>query len=97
MSRQNSGRGRGLLPLLAYFSVVFLGVALLLAWLFGRFDATMALANALSIISTLLAIIVTAVFGFFYAFGGTGKTRIWWIIAWVVAVVLIIVFYSLGL
>ncbi len=83
-----STRRTNILNVLAYVSVICVGVALLIAWILGRFNGTATVASALNIIAECLAYIVVACYSFSFA----RAKGIWWLIAWVVAVVLIVVF-----
>ena len=81
-----------LLSVLSYLSVVGVGVALLLSWIFQMVGLTAQVVNALNIIAEVLAYIVVACYSFGYARRRGG----WWLAFWVVAVVMIVVFLVLG-
>jgi uncharacterized membrane protein YozB (DUF420 family) len=81
-----------LLSVLSYLSVVGVGVALLLSWIFQMVGLTAEVVNALNIIAEVLAYIVVACYSFGYARRRGG----WWLAFWVVAVVMIVVFLVLG-
>lgn len=81
-----------LLSVLSYLSVVGVGVALLLSWIFQMVGLTAQVVNALNILAEVLAYIVVACYSFGYARRRGG----WWLAFWVVAVVLIVVFLILG-
>ena len=81
-----------LLSVLSYLSVVGVGVALLLSWIFQMVGLTAQVVNALNILAEVLAYIVVACYSFGYARRRGG----WWLAFWVVAVVLIVVFLVLG-
>ena len=81
-----------LLSVLSYLSVVGVGVALLLSWIFQMVGLTAQVVNALNILAEVLAYIVVACYSFGYARRRGG----WWLAFCVVAVVLIVVFLFLG-
>ena len=81
-----------LLSALSYLSVVGVGIALLLSWIFQMVGLTAQVVNALNILAEVLAYIVVACYSFGYARRRGG----WWLAFWVVAVVLIVVFLVLG-
>lgn len=81
-----------LLSVLSYLSVVGVGIALLLSWIFQMVGLTAQVVNALNILAEVLAYIVVACYSFGYARRRGG----WWLAFWVVAVVMIVVFLVLG-
>ena len=81
-----------ILNVLSYCSVVFVGIALLLSWLLSVFDVTASVVNALNVLAQVMAYIVVAC----HSFGYARARGTWWLVAWAVAVVLIVVFLVLG-
>ncbi|MBO5229603.1 MAG: hypothetical protein J6B20_02300 [Clostridia bacterium] len=81
-----------ILSVLSYLSVVGVGIALLLSWIFQMVGLTAQVVSALNILAEVLAYIVVACYSFGYARRRGG----WWLAVWVVAVVLIVVFLVLG-
>lgn len=88
----SSTRRVNLLNVLSYVAVIMVGVALLLSWVFKAAGLTGQLVGALNLIAQCLAYLVVACYSFSFA----RAKGIWWLIAWVVAVVLIVVFLVLG-
>jgi hypothetical protein len=78
------------LKAMAYWAVVLIGIALLFADLFKGGGQV---GYALRTIANVLAYVVVGCYSFFYA----RNKNIWWIIAWAVAIVLIILFTILPL
>lgn len=89
----SSTRRTNILNVLSYVSVICVGLALLVAWILGFVKSASTVASALTIIAECLAYIVVACYSFSYA----RAKGIWWLIAWVVAVVLIVVFKILNI
>ena len=81
-----------LLHVLSYIAVIAVGIALLLGAAFARWDiGDQGFAGALATIAQVLAYIVVACYSFSYA----RAKNIWYLIAWVVAVVLIVIAFIL--
>ena len=87
MSSRNS-----ILNVLSYWSIVGVGLVLLLSWIFEMVGLTAQVVNAVKLLAEVLAYIVVACHSFGYARSRGG----WWLAVWVVAVVLIVVFLVLG-
>ena len=79
---------------MAFCSVVLIGIALLLAWIFSGNGQV---ANAFTLIANILAYIVVAYYSFSYASRKWQRKQIWFLIAWVASVVLIVIFMILPL
>ena len=77
---------------LSYCAVVFVGLALLLGIIFQALDLTSAVVDALYILAQVMAYIVVAC----YSFGYARARGTWWLVAWAVAVVLIVVCLVVG-
>ena len=86
-------KGKGFINLLAYFSVAFIAVALILTKIFSAFPKLLAVANALTLIAQIVAYSITAVYAFYFA---KSKKHIAWMILYVLFVIAIIVFFVLG-
>ena len=86
-------KGKGFINLLAYFSVAFIAIALILTKIFSEFPNLLAVANALTLIAQIVAYSITAVYAFYFA---KSKKHIAWMIAYVLFVIAIIVFFVLG-
>ena len=89
-----ANQGSKLMNFIAFCAVLFIGLALMIAWIFsesGQF------AGALNLIAQILAYIVVAYYSFMYAHRKWERKRVWFLIAWVAAVVLIIIFVILPL
>jgi len=88
-----SAKGSKLMNFIAYIAIIFIGIALMLAWLFR--DGGGELTRALQLIAQILAYAVVAYYSFMYARRKQERKQIWFLIAWAAAVVLIIVFVIL--
>lgn len=87
----SSTRRVNLLNLLSYFAVIMVGVALLVSWALGFIDGAGKVAGALRVIAEVLSYVVLACYSFSFA----RAKGVWWLVAWAVAVVLIVVFMFL--
>jgi len=77
---------------ISFVAVFLIGLSLLLTKIFTKGN----IIDVLNTVAFLLAVFVVAVSGFFYAYGklGRGKTKnVWYMIAWALAVALIVVTY----
>ena len=84
-----SNRGwRGFMNFLAFIAIIFIGAALLISALLNEGDFS----RALNVIANVLAYIVVAFYSFWYAARKWERKQIWFMIAWTVAVVLIVVY-----
>lgn len=81
------------LHMLSYVAVIAVGLALVLSYLFKLFGLTTQLVGALNLIAQCLAYFVVACYSFSFAKSIRNKLGL---IAWFVAVVLIVVFLILG-
>lgn len=89
----SSTRRTSILNVLSYFSVVFVGIALLLSWVFSKIGGGLGpVVGALNILAQVMAYIVVA----FHSYGFARARGTWWLVVWAVAVVLIVVFLVLG-
>ena len=76
------------LNVLAYIAVVAVGLALFISWVFSALGWNNAISGALQLIAECLAYIVLSCYSFRYA----RAKGLWWVVAWAVAVVLIVIF-----
>ena len=86
-------KGKGIVNFLAYIAIAFVAVALILAKIFSAFGLSSSLINAMTLIAQVIAYPITAVFAFAYA---KGRKNIGWMIAFIVFVIIIIVFLILN-
>lgn len=86
-------KGKGFVNLLAYFAVAFIAVALILTKIFSSFPKLIAVTEALTLVAQVIAYSITAVYAFYYA---KSKKHIAWMIAYILFVIAIIVFFVLG-
>jgi len=86
----NTAKTSRFMNFLAYVAIIFVGIALIISLIFNWADGSAEVARAFEIIANLLAYIAVGFYSYFYA---RSKRNIWFLIAWVVAVVLIIVFF----
>ena len=77
---------KGFINFLAYCGLVLIGLTLLLNTIFKDGEIT----RALSLIANVIAYILVSISAFYYA---KSKRNMWFLIVWIVAVVLIVVFY----
>lgn len=85
MSTKKSINWRHLVNFFAYISITLIGLVLILSKVF-----TGNIVNALSTIAHVLSYIIVSISAFFYA---KSKRNIWFLVVWIVAIVLIVVFY----
>lgn len=86
-------KGKGFVNFMAYIAVAFIAVALVLSKIFSSFPKLSTVTGALTLIAQIIAYTITAVYAFFYA---KSKKHIAWMIAYVLFVIAIIVFFILG-
>lgn len=79
---------RGIVNFVSYIAVFCIGIALILNVIFKGNSFS----NAFQMVAECLAYIVVSISAFYYA---RSKRSIWYLICWIVAVVLIIVFIIL--
>ena len=83
------------LDCLAYFAIMFIAIALILRLIFK--DHSTSLETSFQAIGECLAYLICILLGFYWTMRkrGTGwnKRNIWWLIAWIVATILIVVIY----
>jgi hypothetical protein len=77
---------RSFINLLSYIAIVAIGVALIL----GRLKLGADLSASLLDIANWIAYIVVAVYSYLWAAAKTGRGHVWYIVAWAVAIVLIV-------
>lgn len=81
-------KGKQIVNFFAYVSIILIGVALLLNFILGKLGVTAQVVYAIDLIAKCLAYIVTAIFAFLYA---KSRRNAGFMIAYVIAVILIIV------
>ena len=86
-------KGKQFVNLLAYFAIAFIALALVINKILGALSVGTAIAGALSLIAQIIAYAITAVFAFFFA---KSKRNIAWMIVYIIAVVLIVIFLVLS-
>ncbi len=86
-------KGKGFVNFLSYIAIAFVAVALVLAKIFDTFQLSSNLINAMTLIAQIIAYAITAVFAFYYA---KSRKSIGWMIAYVVFVIIIVVFLVLN-
>ena len=95
MSQQsNKTFMNNLMHLVAFFAVAFVGIALLLAWIFSDNNT---LSGALIAIANVLAYIVVSFYAFFFAAKKWNRKQYAWLIIWAVSVTLIVIFFILNM
>ena len=84
-----------ILDCLAYFAIMLIALALILHLIFREHSPNVA--NAFHAVGECLSYIILSWLGFYWTLRkrGTGwnKRNIWWLVAWIVATVLILIFY----
>ena len=86
-------KGKGFVNFVAYIAVAFIAVALVLSKIFSVFPKLSTVTGALTLIAQIIAYTITAVYAFYFA---KSKKHIAWMIAYVLFVIAIIVFFILG-
>ncbi len=82
----NSVNWKGFINFLAYCGMILIGVALILKAIFKEGDVT----RALGLIANIIAYVLVTISAFYYA---KSKRNFWFLLVWLIALVLIIVFY----
>ena len=85
-------KGKAFVSLLSYFAIAFIAVALVVGKLLGWLVHPNVL-NALILVAQIVAYTITAVYAFGFA---KSKKSIGWMIAYIIFVILIIVFTGLN-
>ena len=86
-------KGKGFVNFMAYIAIAFIAVALILGKIFSAVGLSSTIIGALNLIAQVIAYAITAVYAFYYA---KSRKHIGWMIAYIIAVVAIIVFLVLG-
>lgn len=86
-------KGKGLVTFLSYCAIGLVAIALILAKLFSALKLSSGVVGAMELIAQIIAYSITAVFAFQYA---KARKNIGWMIAFVVFVIVIIVFLVLN-
>lgn len=85
-------KGKGFVNFLAYLAIVLVALALILEYVLGALGVSATVVGAMSTIAQFISYAITSVFGFFYA---KSKKSIAFMITYIIAVVLIVVFLFL--
>ena len=85
-------KGRGFVTFLAYLSICLIALALILQFIFDRVGLSFTVILAMNTIAQFIAYAITAVFAFYFA---KSRRNIGFMIAYVIAVILIVVFLFL--
>lgn len=85
-------KGKGFVNFLAYLAIVLVALALILEYVLGALGVSATVVGAMSTIAQFIAYAITAVFAFYFA---KSKKNIGFMIAYIVAVILIVVFLFL--
>ena len=87
------------LDCLSYFAIIFIAIALIFRLAFQNYATEVA--GAFQSIGESLAYVICILLGFYWTMrqkgSGWNKRNMWWLICWIVATVIIIVFYILGI
>ena len=86
-------KGKQFINFMAYLSVAFIAVALILGKILGAVGLSSSVVGALNLLAQVIAYTITAVFAFFYA---KSRKHIAWMICYIGFVVAIIIFFILG-
>ncbi len=86
-------KGKSVVNFLAYIAIAFVAVALILAKVFDWIGGMANVVSAMTLIAQIIAYAITAVFAFYYA---KNRKKMGWMIAYVIFVVIIVVFLILG-
>lgn len=86
-------KGKGLVTFLSYIAIAMIAVALVLAKIFAALKLSSGLVGAMTLIAQVIAYSITAVFAFQYA---KARKNIGWMIAFVIFVIIILVFLVLN-
>jgi len=76
------------LNFIAFIAMIAVGIALFIGWLFPNMGQ---LPAALQVIANVLAYVVVGFYAFIYARNKSGKNAIWYMVAWAVSAVLILI------
>ncbi len=80
-------KGKGIVNFLAYLAIILIAVALVLGVIFSKVGINATVVNAMTLVAQIIAYAITAVFAFAFAKG----KNIGYMIALIVAVILIVV------
>lgn len=84
----NNAKFKQFLSFLSYVAVMLIGLSLAIGYIFKGG----AINEALRLIATIISYVIVSASSLFYA---RSKRNIWYIVAWIVAVVLIVIFMIL--
>ena len=87
----SSGRESKIASMLAYGAIILIGAALAITWILGLFGGDAPdLTHALRLVAWYLAVIVVALYSFYFAQRQWDRKKKIWMILWIIAVVLIV-------
>ena len=86
-------KGNGFVNFLAYLAIMFIAIALIVQYILSAFSVSSTVVTAMSTIAQFIAYAIAAVFAFYYA---KSRRNIGFMIAYVIAVILIVVFLFLN-
>ena len=86
-------KGKAFVNLMSFIAIAFIAVALLLSKILGAFEITSKIVPALELIAQIIAYTITAVYAFAFV---KAKRSMGWMIAYVLCVIVIVVFLVLG-
>ena len=95
-SQSSGGFWSRFFSMLSFIALISLGIAITLAFIF-RNVGDGSVTSAFNVIAHILAFTVVAFYSFFFANRQRGNARIWCLVFWAIALVLLIVFYILGI
>lgn len=86
-------KSKGFINFLAYVSIAFIAIALILGKILSAVGLSSTVVGALNLIAQIIAYTITAVYAFFYA---KSRKHIGWMVAYIIFIIAIIVFLVLG-
>ena len=86
-------KGKSFVNFMAYIAIAFIAVALILGKILSAVGLSSTVIGALNLIAQIIAYFITAVYAFFFA---KSKQKAGWMVAYVIFIVLIIVFTGLN-
>ena len=86
-------KGKSFVSFLSYIAIAFIAIALILGKILGAVGLSSTVVGALNLIAQIIAYAITAVYAFAYA---KSRKSIGWMVAYIIFVVAIIIFWVLG-
>ena len=87
-------KGKQFVNFLSYIAVALIAVALILGKIFSAFDLSSSLVGAMTLVAQIIAYSIVAIYAYFYA---RSRKHIGWMIAYIIFVIAIIIFFVLGI